>query len=383
MPSSEASPQWLKTTALLLLIAQNVSLVLTMKVSLGDGSAPYIVTVAVLLAELLKLIICLIVIYLYIKKPFNWGSVWSVEGLKMAVPALLYVVQNNMLFFAVSRLEPAVFQITYQLKIATTAFFSVVMLKRSLSRAQYVGLGCLLPGVCLVQLSRLSNANHHSLSVVNVAPSDINFENNVENNIHLSAMDQSNEMVAEPSPLALVGENNSVSLFGQILGFLAVLISCVTSGFAGVYFEKVLKSAKDLTLWERNVQLAVYSIFIALASVITKDFKRVMHDGPFSGMSLSSWIVIILQAAGGLVIAVVVKHTDNIAKAFATSVSVIISCLLCILFFDFHPQMTFFVGAALVGLAVRFYSSKPGDWLVKFILVECLGLQDTDSKLLP
>jgi solute carrier family 35 (UDP-sugar transporter), member A1/2/3 len=372
---------WFKSFALLLLIAQNVSLVLTMKVSMGDGATPYIVTVAVFMTELLKLVICVVVIYVYQGKTFNWMSISQVEGLKMAVPALLYVVQNNLLFFAVSRLEPAVFQITYQLKIATTALFSVIMLKRTLTRAQWAGVGLLLPGVCLVQLSRLSSAENDDIVVPSLVNANANgnatSSNMILNNV-VAQIDLSPGVGLGVAPI-----HHGVSFLGQLLGFVAVLFSCLTSGFAGVYFEKVLKSAKSLSLWERNVQLATYSILIAGASVITKDFQRVITDGPFVGMSMSSGIVIVLQAAGGLVIAVVVRYTDNIAKAFATSVSMIISSILTIFFFDFHPPLIFFIGAGLVGMAVRFYSAKPGDWLVKTVLVQMLGMASENKFVLP
>ena len=372
---------WFKSFALLLLIAQNVSLVLTMKVSMGDGATPYIVTVAVFMTELLKLVICVVVIYVYQGKTFNWMSILQVEGLKMAVPALLYVVQNNLLYFAVSRLEPAVFQITYQLKIATTALFSVIMLKRTLTRAQWAGVGLLLPGVCLVQLSRLSSAENDDVIVPVLINANANgnatSSNMILNNV-VAQIDLSPGVGLGVAPI-----HHGVSFLGQLLGFVAVLFSCLTSGFAGVYFEKVLKSAKSLSLWERNVQLATYSILIAGASVITKDFQRVITDGPFVGMSMSSGIVIVLQAAGGLVIAVVVRYTDNIAKAFATSVSMIISSTLTIFFFDFHPPLIFFIGAGLVGMAVRFYSAKPGDWLVETVLVQMLGMASENKFVLP
>ena len=372
---------WFKSFALLLLIAQNVSLVLTMKVSMGDGATPYIVTVAVFMTELLKLVICVVVIYVYQGKTFNWMSISQVEGLKMAVPALLYVVQNNLLFFAVSRLEPAVFQITYQLKIATTALFSVIMLKRTLTRAQWAGVGLLLPGVCLVQLSRLSSAENDDIVVPSLVNANANgnatSSNMILNNV-VAQIDLSPGVGLGVAPI-----HHGVSFLGQLLGFVAVLFSCLTSGFAGVYFEKVLKSAKSLSLWERNVQLATYSILIAGASVIMKDFQRVITDGPFVGMSMSSGIVIVLQAAGGLVIAVVVRYTDNIAKAFATSVSMIISSTLTIFFFDFHPPLIFFIGAGLVGMAVRFYSAKPGDWLVETVLVQMLGMASENKFVLP
>lgn len=52
------------------------------------------------------------------------------DALKMAVPACLYVVQNNLNYVAISNLDGPTFQLLYQLKILTTALFSVTMLKR-------------------------------------------------------------------------------------------------------------------------------------------------------------------------------------------------------------------------------------------------------------
>ena len=48
----------------------------------------------------------------------------------------------------------------------------------------------------------------------------------------------------------------------------------------------------------------------------------------FSGYNKYVWGVITLQAAGGLIVAVVVKYADNVMKGFATSISIIISAVL-------------------------------------------------------
>lgn len=48
--------------------------------------------------------------------------------------------------------SPATMQVTYQLKILTTAVFSVVMLGRSLHFQQWLSLIALMSGVALVQV---------------------------------------------------------------------------------------------------------------------------------------------------------------------------------------------------------------------------------------
>lgn len=40
----------------------------------------------------------------------------------------------------------------------------------------------------------------------------------------------------------------------QFVGVMAVLMACISSGFAGVYFEKILKETKQ-SIWIRNIQL--------------------------------------------------------------------------------------------------------------------------------
>lgn len=71
-------------------------------------------------------------------------DVWEkpVDLLKMAVPACLYVLQNNLNYMAISNLDGPTFQLLYQLKILTTALFSVLMLKRYIRKrisAVFVG----------------------------------------------------------------------------------------------------------------------------------------------------------------------------------------------------------------------------------------------------
>lgn len=56
-----------------------------------------------------------------------------------------------------------------------------------------------------------------------------------------------------------------------LAGFIAVLVACCMSGFAGIYFEKILKGS-SVSIWIRNIQLALPSIFFALLFAFVRFF---------------------------------------------------------------------------------------------------------------
>ena len=69
----------------------------------------------------------------------------------VGLPAFLYLIQNNLLYVAASHLDAATCQVAYQLKLLTTAFFSVALLKRHISGRRWGALGLLFLGVVAVQ----------------------------------------------------------------------------------------------------------------------------------------------------------------------------------------------------------------------------------------
>ncbi|XP_041656299.1 UDP-galactose translocator [Cheilinus undulatus] len=308
----------LKYISLAVLVVQNASLILSIRYVRTLPGDRFFATSAVVMAEVLKVLTCLLIILL--QKRFNLKEMVLLlidsifiqykDTLKLAVPSLIYTLQNNLQYIAISNLPAATFQVTYQLKILTTALFSVMMLRKSLSKVQWVSLLLLFAGVAIVQVQQ-------------------------EGNKEASVKDTSNQ--------------------NYMAGLVAVVISCLSSGFAGVYFEKILKGS-SASVWIRNVQLGIFGTALGMLGLWWNDGAAVAELGFLFGYTNMVWCVIFNQAFGGLLVAVVVKYADNILKGFATSFSIIVSTVASIHLFGFHVDLLFTAGAGLVIGAVYMYS---------------------------
>jgi len=144
----------------------------------------------------------------------------------------------------------------------------------------------------------------------------------------------------------------------KLVGFTAALSACCLSGFAGVYFEKILKGS-DVSVWMRNVQLALLSVPMGLVTSYMKDGAKIEDGGFFHGYDNFVWFTVAQNALGGLLVAVVVKYADNILKGFACSLAIIITCVASIFIFDFTLSLQFSVGAACVIGSIFLYGYVP------------------------
>merc|ERR1712029_787392 len=144
----------------------------------------------------------------------------------------------------------------------------------------------------------------------------------------------------------------------QVVGLLAVLCACFSSGFAGVFFEMLVKTGAQPSVVIRNLQLGMFSLVFGAFAVIYNDFDAVARDGFFQGYNYLVVIIIVLQAFGGLVVAMTVKYADNILKGFATSISIIVSSVFSYLVLnDLIPGGYFIIGTFLVIIATFMYGN--------------------------
>ena len=363
-PPAVAPAYWnglpLKWCVLLLLVVQNAATTMLVRATrtprpaaLGGGGPLYLASAAVLISECIKLPTCLFLIVRdedgSIKRAAQ--KVKSVltnvgDTLRMGVPAVCYGLQNALFFVALSNLSATTYQLWSQTKTLFTAFFFVKILGQRLRTRQWVALGLLTAGVGLVQLEEVASAAPIGTAALRI-------------------------------PIGATWSRSALT-FSAItsnaaVGVLAVLASSLLSGFANIYFEKVLKQAEcefddscdldgarteAMSLWLRNVQLAIFSIPQAAILLLASSRSRavIAEYGVLAGFTPAVWCVTVLTAGGGLLIAAVVKYADNVLKTYATAVAIVLTCIINTAVVGTPPTIGFMQGMGLVLISMLLYN---------------------------
>ncbi|XP_010595996.1 UDP-galactose translocator isoform X2 [Loxodonta africana] len=116
--TTSAAHRRLKYISLAVLVVQNASLILSIRYARTLPGDRFFATTAVVMAEVLKGLTCLLL--LFAQKRGNLKHlvlflheavlVQYVDTLKLAVPSLIYTLQNNLQYVAISNLPAATFQ---------------------------------------------------------------------------------------------------------------------------------------------------------------------------------------------------------------------------------------------------------------------------------
>jgi len=307
----------LKHFVLVLLTLQNAGAVLLMRYTRSiPGEAEFVTQTAVIMQEVLKGLMCVAIL---LKTEGTVGSAWAVptEALKTAIPAILYLGQNNLQYIAVGLLDAATYTVTYQTKTIWSGIFSYYLLQRAMKLQKWCGLGLLSLGVALVQFSSLGDKT------------------------------------------AQVNDDKDEGRAAQrFTGFMILLLAAALSSMAGVYFEKILKGVK-VSLWTRNLQLAVFSCIAAVAPLFfSADSGTIQLRGFFYGYTSMTWVCICMNAGGGLLVGAVINYADAVTKDFAIGSSIVLSSLASTQLFGFEITPLFFMGGTLVIYAVFLYAER-------------------------
>ena len=298
----------LRWCGLLLLVVQHSTLVLAIPFTrVAPKTHRYDPRVAVLMVELIKFVVCAVVVVCRRKlRPMMGGDVFRSDAYRMSVPALRYVVQHNLLYVALTNLPAVTSMVLVQTKLLWAALFSVLLLGRRFAALDWCAFVALIVGVVLVQFPSAADSPTG-------APDG---DDAVEAGLTLADF----SVPAEPLP---------------VVGVLAACAAAALSGFAGVFLEHMFTQPRR-SLFVGNIQLCLYSIPLQLLAVGRALYVETplhlmsRHEVAahlFAGFHASVWAVVALQAAGGLIVGMVLKFAGNLPKFFAAATALVLTSL--------------------------------------------------------
>ena len=244
----------------------------------------------------------------------------------MAVPAIIFLAMNLLSFVSLRRISASAFTLIQQSKLIATAVLSRIILDKRLSEVRWRALGTLLFAVLIICYETKPLPS----SKVECAVSGATM---------VEQRDEEAETIAAASRAA-----------DYAVGVTAVSLEAALSGFSNVYFERVLKST-SLTLWERNVQLAGYSLLIYVPMALS------VHPYLLHGWSILTWLTAFLGALGGILIGLVINYMDSISKNLALSVAIVLTAVLDHWLFAGPMNLPIVASAGIVITSIASYSA--------------------------
>ena len=221
-------------------------------------------------------------------------------------------------FFAHERLASTTYLVLSQTKTLFTALFSVGLLGRRLSKRQWASQPVLMAGCALVLGRAMALA-----------------------------------AAAAPSP---VGGPAALPA-AAVAGALACLASGALSGFANVYFEKILKRRKDgakkpNAFWPRQLQLGLITALATLPAA-PPPAQFLPELARFTPLV---WTVVLFKAVGGLLIGATIQYVSAISKNFASAIAIVLTAAISP---DARASTQFRAGIAFVLGSMVLFNSKP------------------------
>merc|ERR1719229_1909324 len=166
---------------------------------------------------------------------------------------------------------------------------------------------------------------------------------------------------------------------------MAMLAIGSISGFAGVMTELLLKNKSfgkeeetaslkpKLSIWDRNIQLAFWSIIFGAIAIMFDKFMINPEDAAnslFDGWSKITVLLVILWTMGGLLVALTIKYTNVIIKGFASAISLILICICGYLFLGDYLDVVFVIGATVTIIATFNYNDKEDSNVNKMVPIK-------------
>ena len=283
----------------------------------------------------------------------NWS--WQISLYTAGVPSLFYLVQNFCSLIAYQHLPPITYNVLNQTKTLSAAFWCFFLLQQQQSLPQMISLGILLLSALVmedvVHLPFFASTRESSMT----EPS------------------QSDQADLDSDSDVTSAADNNVPLHSErrtyiLAGVLPVLAASLISGLAGAWIQRSLQlvqgGSNSLFL---TLQMSAFSSVFLTASLLTvsPDRQRAIDTGSWkTGWTIYTWIPIIVNSLGGVLVGLVTKFSGAVAKGFALIAGMFLSGILQNYFSTGtaskkRVSAQQWVGGGLAALSIYLHSAYP------------------------
>jgi UDP-sugar transporter A1/2/3 len=265
----------------------------------------------------------------YLASSNDWSAVaqgWTLEAAFVAagVPSGLYVIQNYLNVMATQTLPPVTFIVLNQMKTLSTALCCFLFVGQRQSPLQILALMCLIAATLVIQKIVPLRCQNASESVTESKPSKpINSGDDTKADNDREPL-QKEEVSSEETLKKSDAKDEAAR---QLMwGVVPALCASFLSGLAGTFAQKALQeSGRSPHLF--NSELAVFSSSYLVASMAlgSPDCQKMKASGVSRGWTWKTWIPIVTNAVGGILVGLVTKYQGAVVKGFATIFGMAIS----------------------------------------------------------
>lgn len=264
----------------------------------------------------------LVDIFLLTRKLFSgWNiSTWATVAF---LPAALYAVQNIAALQAYQNLDSLTFNVLNQTKTLSAALCCYLVMGRKQSFIQVLSLFLLLLSALVME---------------RLVPLDSLFS---------------------------AGVSIGVPEWGSrhwSHGVAPIMVASFISGLSGALSQKNLQSqggGRNPYLFSMEL-CAASALILGSSLIISSDGKRIAEDGFWHGWTATTWIPILTNSIGGIIVGLVTKYAGSVRKGFALIFGIFLSGLVqALLQPDVGVTTEQAVGGVLAAISLWIHATNP------------------------